>query len=146
MDAINICKWRTVEFSVKIKVQDFQHVFDMISFFLPEKIGNNFLMGSCYWKKPDIVINWKLLELLIHFIVYIIIRCFHLFIESLHSKISVMFVKWKKRQQRKRLQNKPIGPFCFFVKFNACVVFMDTRLFNYKYRNIKQTSYGNRHF
>lgn len=115
-------------------------------YFLPEKIRNNFLMGSYYWKKPDIIINWKLLELLIHFIVYIIIRCFHLFIESLHSKIPVMFVKWKKRQQRKRLQNKPIGPFCFFVKFDACVVFMDTRLFNYKYRNIRQTSYGNRHF
>lgn len=97
-------------------------------------------------KNPDIFINWKLLELLLHFIINIIICCFHLFIESLHCKIPVMFVKWKKRQQRKRLQNRPIRPFCFFVKFNACVVVMDTRVFNYKYRNIKQTSYGNRHF
>lgn len=148
MDAINICKWRTVEFSVKIKVQDFLHVFDMISFFfLPQKIGNNFLMGSYYWKKNLTYLSIEsFLELLIHFIVYIIIRCLLNRVFASQNPRNVCKMEKEATEEKVTKQTYWTFLFCFFVKFNACVVFMDTRVFNYKYRNIKQTSYGNRHF
>lgn len=129
LNAINIYKWRTVDVSVKIKVQDFLHVFDMIFFFNPKKLETTSWWDLTIEKNPWHIYQLKAFRTTYTFYRLLIIRCFHLFIESLHCKIPVMFVKWKKRQQRKRLQNRPIRPFCFFVKFNACVVFMDTRVF-----------------
>lgn len=115
------------------------------SFFLTRKNWKRLLDEILLLKKkPWHIYQLKAFRTTYTFYRLLIIRCFHLFIESLHCKIPVMFVKWKKRQQRKRLLNRTIGPLCLF--WECMCRCMDTRVFNYKYRNIKQTSYGNRHF
>lgn len=72
---------RTVEFSIMIKVQDF--LFDMFLFFTPQNWKQFF--NACrilLLKNLTYLSIWKLLEQLIHFIIYIIIRVLSFYIES----------------------------------------------------------------